>query len=726
MQGKNEAEQGNNMESEFDSNKRADSPSEETPTTPKPTVTSQNPKYQLFLNNGVNTNGLSGRDADGPGGSGGAEESSVDQWKLLGPKKEEWNGSLESLLSHDSNGELTLYGLPLDECPPRVFNSPYSSGLSLEYIPTQRMSEYKGGVSPALSDFNPYSFNSRSTSPLGYGTLPSRTRVSAYDTLLRRRAEVNNAQVFTSQYSFLHSAPAPPNKKDYIEELTKQLDACQKRNQFLEAESVEMEKERDQIRYEMRLMLVNKEDLLRTNTQLNNELKRTKEEMIHMEHERQMFAERCREMEMEVKEARDMMVEAHTQEYAFNFLQQSLKNKIRDAEENLEKQTLHAKELSEKLWLAERQLEDLEVSRGSKDKKVSDLSSTILRLEMELADALQATTQATTELSLQQKLRNEAQMRVVELEDSLLEKVQEQQKMQELVGRLQGEVSSKLSNREQTLEEEIQLRERLQLQCKQAERTVDELQMELHRSNQAREDLAKQVKQAQEKMIDLETDVEELHESEQKWAAKQKRAIEQNEQLQLKLIQEKDRNEQLEFEKATIERQLREARSEVEELHSSRVQDDVVSRMEGRVRELDNALKTEERNKAVLTNTIGKLERKINELNDQLEEEHRIATEQKDLMNQRIRTLKRQLNEVEEEASRKEAQYRHTSRELAEERETSARLQRQVMDQQLQTKWKDTLSIRQTLDNLRLDLSADEDEDDDSQRLQQQASVTKV
>lgn len=35
---------------------------------------------------------------------------------------------------------------------------------------------------------------------------------------------------------------------------------------------------------------------------------------------------------MEVKEARNMMVEANSQEYAFNFLQQSLKNRIQDAE----------------------------------------------------------------------------------------------------------------------------------------------------------------------------------------------------------------------------------------------------------------------------------------------------------------------------------------------------------------------------------------------------------
>uniref|UniRef100_A0AAQ6IP71 Myosin tail domain-containing protein n=1 Tax=Anabas testudineus TaxID=64144 RepID=A0AAQ6IP71_ANATE len=728
MQGKTETEQDNNMESEFDSNKRSDSPSDDLPSTPRVISTNPNPKYQLFLNNEVKTNGLSSRDADGQGGSGSVGENGprLARWETTRLGMNHFRGSLESLASRDWDTMSDRVGVV--DSPSRVFNSPYSTAVSMDYNPMYRMSEFKtqGGMSPATSEMNLFSFNSRSTSPVGIPTptLTSRTRVSAYDTLLKRRAEVNNTVVPT-HYSMRSATLGGPSRKDYIEELTKQLDVCQKRNQFLEAESVEMEKERNQIRFEMRGLLVNNEDLLRTNTQLTNELKRMREQMMEMEGESQSMMERYRTMEIEVKEARDMMVEANTQEYAFSFLQQSLKNKIQDAEENLEKHTQHTKELAEKLWLAERQVENLEIQKDTKDKKVSELSSTVLRLETELAEALQASTQAAAELNLQQKLREDTKMRVDELEESLLEKDQELQKQQALVSRLQGEVSGKLIDKERTLEEEIQLRERLQLQCKQAERTVDDLQMELHRSNQARDDLTKQLKQAQEKLIDLETDVEELHESEQRWAAKQKRAIEQNEQLQLKLIQEKDLNEVLETEKAAMERQLRELRAEVEELHSSRVQDDVVSRMEGRAKELENTLRTEERNKAVLTNTISKLERKINELTDQMEDEHRIATEQKDLMTQRIRSLKRQLNEAEEEASRKEAQYRHTQRELAEERETNGRLQRQLLDQHMQTKRSQTLTIRQTLDNLRLDLS-DDDEDDNRLLPQQQTSVTKV
>lgn len=160
---------------------------------------------------------------------------------------------------------------------------------------------------------------------------------------------------------------------------------------------------------------------------------------------------------------------------------------------------------------------------------------------LQLGDALQVSTQATVELKLQQKLREDDQLRVEELEESLLEKNQELQKLYALVSRLQGEVlslhsfqtwalhvctnmyvikgelkhsslwynckfgislfgaqvSGKLIDKERTLEEEIQLRERLQLQCKQAERTVDDLTMELHTTNQTKDDLAKQLKQAQ-------------------------------------------------------------------------------------------------------------------------------------------------------------------------------------------------------------------------------------
>lgn len=91
------------QESESDANKQQDSVSEDEPLTPRIPSTSHHPKYQLFLNNDIKTNGLGGREADGPSGGGSVLEN--------GPKPSRWEstrlgsthlrGSLESLSSRD-------------------------------------------------------------------------------------------------------------------------------------------------------------------------------------------------------------------------------------------------------------------------------------------------------------------------------------------------------------------------------------------------------------------------------------------------------------------------------------------------------------------------------------------------------------------------------------------------------------------------------------------------
>lgn len=111
-----------------------------------------------------------------------------------------------------------------------------------------------------------------------------------------------------------------------------------------------------------------------------------------------------------------------------------------------------------------------------------------------------------------------------ELEELILEKDQEIQRLELTVSKLQGEVSGghsrggrgrpagasgspwvsvwvqvsgKLIDKERSLEDEIQLRERLQLQVRQAERTVDDLTLELQATNHTKDDLTKQLKTAQ-------------------------------------------------------------------------------------------------------------------------------------------------------------------------------------------------------------------------------------
>ena len=59
-----------------------------------------------------------------------------------------------------------------------------------------------------------------------------------------------------------------------------------------------MDKERNQIRFEMRGLLVNNEDLLRTNAQLQGETKRMRDRMQELERDNAAMVERFRLMEV--------------------------------------------------------------------------------------------------------------------------------------------------------------------------------------------------------------------------------------------------------------------------------------------------------------------------------------------------------------------------------------------------------------------------------------------
>lgn len=94
------------QESELDSNKRPDSPSDFEPSTPKSVSSSQNPKYQLFLNHEMKSNGVSGgKEANGRVGSGSSADYSprLARWESSRLGMNSYRGSLESLASRDGD-----------------------------------------------------------------------------------------------------------------------------------------------------------------------------------------------------------------------------------------------------------------------------------------------------------------------------------------------------------------------------------------------------------------------------------------------------------------------------------------------------------------------------------------------------------------------------------------------------------------------------------------------
>ncbi|XP_033890214.3 cingulin-like [Acipenser ruthenus] len=603
--------------------------------------------------------------------------------------------------------------IPGNETPPRAFNSPYRSP-SAEYDRIFRMSDFKECLSPTPSEV---SLNSMSSYSQWSGvTLPQTSfpqgRFAIYESWGRLKGMLP---------ALPNLRPGIHHKRDYIQELIRLLDVSEKRNAFLEAESLEMSRERGRIRYEMRGLLVNNEDLIRNMAVMQNELKKLKDRVLELERENFTLNESITQLERELSNAKEVLGEANDQEYAFTYLQQSLHQKLLEAQEALDNQSKRCDAMAEKLWLAERNQDQLETEKQNLDTKIVSLSSTVLRLETELGEALKVSAEAAAGITLHQQYKEKTQNSIEELEERLKEKCQELEEAQCNRTRQLEELSLKQLDKDRQLEEEIQLRERLQLLSKQAERSIEDLQMELQTTTQAKEELSKQLKQAQETIIDLESDLEEMNDTEHRWAGKHKRTMEQNEQLQIKLLHERDLREQLECDKQMLERQNKDLELELRDLRSSQTHEDILSKTEIKAKEMESSLRAEERNKATLMGIIQKMERKNKDLSEQMDEERRQLEEEKDQLGQRMKSLKRQLGQAEEEMERREAQNRHIQREMAELKESNSLLQKQLSDLQIQLKQKESFMMKKSRDilNMRIDLDSEEEEEAVSDILKQ-------
>ncbi|XP_045072060.1 cingulin-like protein 1 [Coregonus clupeaformis] len=154
----------------------------------------------------------------------------------------------------------------------------------------------------------------------------------------------------------------------------------------------------------------------------------------------------------------------------------------------------------------------------------------------------------------------------------------------------------------------------------------------------------------------------------------------QMEQIRGELQQERAVRQDLECDKITLERQNKDLKSRVSHLEGSQRsnQDVVVSRLEGRIQELEGRLEGEERDNINLQQANRKLERKVKEMMMQVDDEHISMQNQKDQLNQRLKTAKRQMDGAEEEIERLENSKRKLQRDLDEQLETNDQILSQL------------------------------------------------
>lgn len=245
------------------------------------------------------------------------------------------------------------------------------------------------------------------------------------------------------------------------------------------------------------------------------------------------------------------------------------------------------------------------------------------------------------------------------------------------------------------------------------------LEGELEAGKNSLNEKTREIRILEDKLKRLELDLEEEKSSAEMMTDRVNRSRDQMDQLRSELMQERSSKQDLELDKNSMERHLKELRSRVAEMEGQSRSSAGVSQLENKIQELEDRLRSEEREKNSMLASQRRLERKLKELNMALDEERQAHTEQMDQLSLKVKSLKRQVDEGETELERIDGLRRKAQRDAEEQMELKDALQSRVTALETELKRKTQESMRPALDS-----SALSSDDDDS--LYDSSTITSI
>ncbi|XP_062279359.1 cingulin isoform X1 [Scomber scombrus] len=235
------------------------------------------------------------------------------------------------------------------------------------------------------------------------------------------------------------------------------------------------------------------------------------------------------------------------------------------------------------------------------------------------------------------------------------------------------------------------------------------LEGEVETSKNSHNEKTREIRILEDKLKRFELELEEEKSSVDMLTDRVARSRDQIDQLRSELMQERSSKQDLELDKNAMERQLKELRSRVADMEGQSRSSAGVSQLESKIQELEDSLRSEEREKNSMLASQRRLERKLKELNMMLDEERHTHVEQRDQLSLRVKALKRQVDEGETELERIDGLKRKAQRDMEEQTELKEALQTRVTALETELKRKTQAALRPVLDS-----SALSSDDDDS------------
>lgn len=367
--------------------------------------------------------------------------------------------------------------------------------------------------------------------------------------------------------------------------------------------------------------------------------------------------------------------EATDQEQEVAVAKRVLENRLEETQRNLNRVTQDHQELNVRLQDEMRQKDQLKKAKTELEEQKRVLDKTAEKLQKEVEAITEQS--GSSVVSLQSQLedhRDKSRRELLEHQRQGKEKTLELEKANMTVKRLQEEIG----HIKQDLQQRNSEKETALLDKDALGQRVQSLEREMDAKKRTQDDKSRLAKVLEDKVKRLELELEEEKSSVDLAAERINRSREQIEQLRGELMQERAARQDLECDKISLERQNKDLKARLANSEGSLKPTANLPQLESRIRELEDRLQSEERERSILQASNRKLERKVKELTIQLDDERQNVTDEKDQLTLRVKALKRQVDEAEEEIERLETARKKSLRELEEVQEVNEQLQNRI------------------------------------------------
>ncbi|XP_051519636.1 cingulin-like isoform X2 [Myxocyprinus asiaticus] len=372
----------------------------------------------------------------------------------------------------------------------------------------------------------------------------------------------------------------------------------------------------------------------------------------------------------------------------------SLRNQVEELKRTASRLGQEKDELSRRLEEREREREALR--RGKSDleeqKRLLDRALEKINKEMEtmMGDSRQSVQVLQSQLD---EFRDRSRRELQDAQRLSKDRLAELQRAQTILKATQEEVSRLKKDLLSCSEE----RDSTQLDKDLLSSRLKHLESELETERSSQMDRGREIRQLEDKLKTLEIELDEEKSGAELLNERITRSREQVDQLRSELMQERSARHDLEMDKSALERQIKELKSRLADLGTQTRPSAGVTLLENKIQELEDRLRSEEREKNTIVAAQRRLDRKFKDVMATLDQERNQHAEQRDQLSLRVKALKRQLDESEGEVERLEGVRRKVLRELEEQRELQEALQAKVSMLENDLKRKVQQSRRPTL-----------------------------